>query len=261
MKANQAKRRVSEGKTVFGSFVFSRDPSHVEVLGAAGYDFAIIDMEHAAMGAGDVERLVRAAEASSITPLVRIPTADEPLIGRVLDTGAQGILLPHLTNRAEARRVAQAAHYPPRGVRGACTGVRATEYSSVPFATHVKETATEVWVLGLIEDASAADAIEDILAGGDMDGVMPGPGDLSTSLGVPGELTHPEVTKRVDRVIEAAVNRSLMAGMYVGDPADAGQWIARGARFIVYSLDSKVLYEAYRRGLDRMRAAMPAAGG
>lgn len=253
MKPNQAKRHASEGRTVFGSFVFCREPAHVEILGLAGYDFVIIDTEHAAMDVADVERLVIAADAAGITPVVRLASADPQLIGRVLDLGAQGILLAHLGDRADAERIGQAVRYAPAGIRGACTGVRATGYSATPFDLHVKQTADEVWVLGLIEDPAPVDAIDDILAGGSVDAVLLGPADLSTSLGVPGQFRHPEVTKRVERVIEAAARASVTAGMYVSDPADAEQWIARGARLIVYSLDAKVLYEAYRRALERMR--------
>lgn len=260
MKPNRAKRRAAEGKTVFGSFVFSRDASHVEILGLAGYDFVIIDMEHAPLEVADVERLVMAADATGITPVVRVPNADRQVVGRVLDTGAQGIMLPHLASKEDAARVAQATRYAPSGIRGACSGVRATGYSATPFDVHVRQTGEDVWVLGLIEDASGADAIEDILSGGHIHAVIPGPGDLSTSLGLPGQFNHPDVTKCVDRVIEAAARSpSVIGGMYVSDPDEAEQWMAKGARLIVYGLDAKVLYEAYRRGLDRMRAFLPHA--
>ncbi|MBI2527901.1 MAG: hypothetical protein HYY95_11295 [Candidatus Rokubacteria bacterium] len=253
MRPNHAKRRAHEGRAVFGSFVFCREPAHVEILGLAGYDFVIIDTEHAALDMADVERLVIAADAAAITPIVRVAKADPQLIGRVLDLGAQGILLAHLGSREDAERIGQAVRYASAGIRGACSAVRATGYSATPFDLHVKQTAEEVWVLGLIEDAAAADAIEDILAGGYVDAVMPGPGDLSTSLGVPGQFTHPEVTKRVDRVIEAAGKASVTAAMYVSDPAEAEQWMARGARMIIYSVDAKILYQAYRRALEQMR--------
>lgn len=258
MKPNSAKRRASQGRTVFGSFVFSREPAHVEILGLAGYDFVIIDMEHAPMDIADVERLVVAADAAGITPIVRLANTDHQLIGRVLDTGAQGIMLAHLASAEDAKRISQAVQYAPGGIRGACTGVRATGYSATPFDVHVTQTADEIWVLGLIEDPAAADAIDDILAGGYVHAVMPGPADLSTALGLPGQFRHPDVTKRVDRVIEAAVRASAIAGMYVSDPADAEQWIAKGARLIVYGLDAKILYEAYRRALERMRGSVPA---
>ncbi len=105
-----------------------------------------------------------------------------------------------------------------------------------------------------------ADAVADILSGSHIPAVIPGPGDLSTSLGLPGQFNHPEVTKRVARVIEAAArSSSVIAGMYVSDPGEAEQWMAKGARLIVYGLDAKVLYEAYRRGLDRMRTFLPHA--
>jgi 4-hydroxy-2-oxoheptanedioate aldolase len=258
VKINKVKQRINEGHTVFGSFVFSPEASHVEILGLAGYDFVILDMEHAPMGIKEVERLVIAAEAVDITPIVRIPSRDPQMIGRILDTGAQGIMVPHLMSKADAKQIAQAVHYPPAGIRGTCSGVRATGYSSTSFDMHVQQTSKEVWVVGLIEDADAADVIEEIIADGNIDVVSAGPADLSSSLGVPGQFKHPEVMNRVKRVVEVArkSNRTVSA-IYVTDPVDAEQWIRNGVRVIIYGLDFKVLYEAYHRGLERMQSLAP----
>ncbi len=257
MKTNQAKRRVADGRVVFGSFVFSAETAHVEILGLTGYDFAILDLEHAALSLREVERLVLAADAAGVTSIVRVPTQVPDLIGRVLDTGAQGLMLPHVKGRGEVLRISRAVRYPPDGIRGACTGVRAAGYTAIPFDLHVKQTAEEVWVLGLIEDAEAGAAIEEIVTSG-LDVVIPGPADLSASLGVPGQFQHPSVTDMADRVMKAASGSGrAVAGMYVANPAHAEQWIRKGARVIVYGIDTRVMCDAYRRGIEQMRAFVP----
>lgn len=258
MRLNQAKRRLNDGGVVFGSFVFCGETAHVEILGLAGYDFAIIDLEHAALDIKDVERLVLAADAAGVTSVVRVPAQEAHVIGRILDTGAQGIMVPHVTSKTEASNIMQALRYPPDGIRGTCTGVRAAGYSATPFDLHVKQTLEEVWVLGLIEEAKGVEAIEEIVGSG-IDVVIPGPADLSASLGVPGQFQHPSVIEMVDRVCRATNgSRQTVAGMYVADPDHAERWIREGARVIIYGIDTRVMYGAYRRGLEQMRTFMRA---
>src|SRR5436190_4741164 len=118
MRTNTTKAKLAEGKVVFGAIIGGHAPDLVELFGAIGYDFVMIDCEHGPMNLEEVEHMVRAAEVFGITPIARIPNHEDSTILRFLDRGVQGIIVPHVNTRAIAEAVAQAARYYPAGHRG-----------------------------------------------------------------------------------------------------------------------------------------------
>lgn len=206
------------------------------------------------MDLADVENHIRAANFSGISPLVRVPGPDHGLIGRVLDLGAEGILLPHFgVDRAAARAFAAGLRYAPVGHRPSCTGVRAAGYTIGSYADYVKHANAEVLGIGLVEDVEAVADLDAILAESKIDAVMPGPGDLSTSMGVPGRPTHPRVREAVAKIMASARREGLRVGMYLNSVAEAADW--PGVDFYVYMMDVKVLAIAYSEAAKGIRAA------
>src|SRR5712692_152375 len=128
MRTNTTKAKLAGGNVVFGGIISSYAPELVELLGAIGYDFVMLDCEHGPMGVDQVENMVRAAEVFGITPIARIPDHGEATILRFLDRGLQGIIIPHVNTGEEAKAVANAARYYPDGHRGAASG-RAHDYN------------------------------------------------------------------------------------------------------------------------------------
>lgn len=247
------------GGVPIGSFVFSRASSNVEIIGRAGFDFVILDMEHAPLELGEVESHIRASNLSAISPLVRVPGPDHGLIGKVLDLGAEGILLPHFgLDRAAAREFAACLRYAPVGHRPSCTGVRAAGYTIGSYAEYVKHANAEVIGIGLVEDIEPVANLDAILAEAKIDAVMPGPGDLSTSLGVPGQPTHPSVREAVAKIMASARKAGLRVGMYLNSVAETADW--PGVDFYVYMMDVKVLAIAYADAAKGIRAATKKAG-
>src|SRR5215510_8622590 len=122
MRTNTTKAKLGEGKVVFGAIISRHAPDLVELFGAIGYDFVMIDGEHGSMSLDDVEHMVRAAEAFDITPIARIPNHEDSTILRFLDRGVQGIIVPHINTREMAAAVAGAARYHPDGHRGVAGG-------------------------------------------------------------------------------------------------------------------------------------------
>ena len=255
MAANGVRRLLEQGRSAFGTFIFSTDPAMTEIAGSAGFDFVIIDMEHASLDSRDVQNHLRAAEAKGVTGFVRVGTRDPQAMARALDAGAAGIVLPHLGPADDTHRLAGAIRYSPMGSRPTCTGVRATDYSIRTFSEYARESNDDVWLIGLVEDRETVDVIEDVVSVPGLDVVMPGPADLSVSYGVPGDFTHPEVEAAVDRIFAATRERSTAAlAMYISDPSDVAPWLAKGARIFVYSIDYKIMAKACRETMERLRA-------
>jgi len=131
MKENRMKRKLKEGEAVHGSFVKITDPATIEIAAYRGFDFVIIDLEHGPHSVQGAQNLVRAAELGGITPVIRVVENSPSHILRALDIGAQGVELPHISNRKDAEKAAKAVRYFPRGERGLCRFVRAARYSSI----------------------------------------------------------------------------------------------------------------------------------
>lgn len=258
-RRNRVRALLEAGQPAFGTFLYLGDPAVAELLGHAGLDFVVIDMEHTALGLETIENLVRAADAAGTTPLIRVPENSEKLINRVLETGAAGIMVPHVMDREDAERAVAYVKYPPQGVRGMCRVTRATSYREEAFWDYAVEANRETMVIALIEDREAAEGIEEILQVDGLDVVIPGRGDLSCSYGVGGHLEHPVVNAAAERVIRAGFDTpGKAAGMVVFKAEEARAWIDLGALFMMFSQDSRVLVNAYRAAMQTMRAALAA---
>lgn len=253
------RRKLEGGECGLGTFIFSPDPSHTEIVAAAGFDLAVIDMEHAALGIGDVVNHVRAADAAGVSCWVRVGHPQAHEIGRLLDCGVQGVMLPHLGLDMPATRAAlDAFRYAPQGTRGTCTGVRSLAHGLGNFAEYAAASNREAMAVGLVEDAAVVENIEAVLAECRLDAVVPGgPGDLATSLGLHGQGNHPRVQAAVRRVVEAAkAVPGLKVGVYLTDAESAAQWTDMGVDFFLCSIDYRVMARAFLQLHTTLRAAL-----
>lgn len=260
LKANRIRDSWAKGGTPIGTFIFSHDAAVVETVGRAGFDFALIDMEHTALEMRDVEAHIRAAAAVDIAALVRVPNFDGVVISRVLDSGADGIVFPHFGRDREASRLfAENLRYAPNGHRPSCTGVRSAGYGLAPFAEYVRHADASVLGIGLIEDVEVIPHLDAIFAASRIDAIMPGPGDLATALGLHGQPTHPRVKTAIDEIVRAARRAGLRCGMYLNSVDEAHEWVAAGADFLIYLMDSKVLALAYTAAACSLHRSIEAA--
>lgn len=258
MEPNLLRRRWQSGKPAIGTFIFSSDPANVEIAALAGLDFAVIDLEHAPLGVAEAAAHIRAAAGAGITALVRIPPTDAGIIGKLLDTGARGILFAHFgKDPAAARAFGSALRYAPSGDRPSCTGVRAASYALTSYAEYVKRADTDMVAIGLVEDAEVLPGLDALLKEVRVDALMPGPGDLSTSLGLYGQPTHPRVKQAVSEVIAAARRNGLRVGMYLNSPGEIRDWAPLKLDFYIYLFDTKLLAQAYAAAVTEIRAALP----
>jgi len=208
VRINKLKQTIIDGNVGFGGIISGNSPEIVELLGAIGYDFVMIDCEHGPMDVAQVENMVRAAEAFNITPLARIPDHSDTTILRFLDRGIQGIIVPHVNTGEQAESIARAARYYPEGHRGVGGG-RSTDYG---MGGSREESAqwinSSIMVIPMIEEVEAIENLDDILAVKGIDMLHVVSGDLSQSMGYPGQDV---VWKAMDDVVK----RTRESGKFV----------------------------------------------
>ena len=200
MRQNRVKALMREGKLALGKYVSLADPQVVEIIGIAGFDAAFIDMEHTGFDLPLIEEMIRASDLAGVTSMVRVPDNDAKLILRILDMGAEGIIVPHIDGIEGARQAVAAARYPPLGERGGAGGTRAARFGSVAWNDHVRQSNDEIILSVMTEDEKGINDIEAIAALDGVDLVSIGPTDLSQALGV----TDPADPRLRDKVNEMA---------------------------------------------------------
>jgi len=180
-----------------------RGPTVVELIGLAGCDGVRIDLEHSALDLDDVQVKILAAERMVITPIVKVPSLDPALIGRLLAIGAGGISAPQLRTIADVKALIDAVRYPPLGNRGIGVVTRATRYGTIPVKHHLASDIDDVLLLVVIEDAALLPHLEDLVALEGIDVIAVGPADLGSSLGVGGMPNHPNLSEAIERIASA----------------------------------------------------------
>lgn len=193
-----------------GTFVMSASPVVAEAVGCAGFDWAVIDMEHTPLDLADLVHLLQAVAGTPMLPITRIPWNDTVMVKRLLDAGAQTILFPFVQNAAEAAKAVAACKYPPSGVRGMAAMSRGSRFGTVK--DYFKLANDGVSVIVQIESPEAMDRLEQIAQGPGVDSIFIGPGDLSGAMGHVGDLLHPAV---VD-VMARSVKRCHALGKPIG---------------------------------------------
>jgi len=252
-KINKVKKVINEGKTVYGSFVQIPSPAVVEILAHAGFDFVIIDTEHAPFSIETAENLVRAAQLHDICPIIRVTDNDPTKILRALDTGAYGVHIPHVSSRTDAEAIIKAAKYAPQGERGACPYVRAADYSAFDQNEYFLSANENTLLVALIEGIEGVNNIDEILSVPGIDVAFLGPYDLSQSLGLIGQIDHPQVMKELEKVIMKANEKNVIIGTFADTIERAFKWRDLGCRFIAYSLDVGLLLNAGRDVLRKLK--------
>jgi hydroxycarboxylate dehydrogenase B len=202
MRSNRVKALLKEGKNVYGSEVSRlRSPEVPRLYAAAGFDFVFIDMEHSAFSLETVADLVQGARMADIVPLVRVPQAEYVWVARVLDLGAQGIIVPRVNTARQAADVVSWTRYPPLGIRGfACTAAQ-TDHKAVAADAFIEASQRETLCVIQVERQEAVDNLEEMLAVPGVDVACLGYMDLSVDLGIPGQLEHPRMVQAVERLI------------------------------------------------------------
>jgi 2-dehydro-3-deoxyglucarate aldolase/4-hydroxy-2-oxoheptanedioate aldolase len=245
-------QRLREGDLLVGTFVSLGSPLVANVLATAGFDFVLLDLEHGAGDEGVLQAQMFAAEAGGAAAVVRTETFERIRIGRVLDLGAAGVMLPRVDSARQAAQATVHLRYPPEGDRGVAGANRARRFGlrTEPFA----DASGEVACIVQIESDQAVAEVDAIAAVPGVDALFVGPSDLSHSLGVPGDLDAGPFRDAVQRVLAAARAQGVAAGILAPTPERGRQFIADGFTLVGLGGDATLLAAAARDVLSAARS-------
>ena len=256
LNGGQLRDRLAAGHATLGTFVGTASPVTAEVCAAAGFDWLLVDLEHGLGGEAQVGATVPAAAAYGVPTLVRVESEARIRIGRVLDAGAAGVMLPRLDTPAQVQAAIKHLYYPPRGDRGVATYNRACRFGLDPGA--LDRGNDEVLCVVQIESVRAVAAAEEIAAIDGVDVLFVGPRDLSHDLGVPGQVQAPVFLDALEQVRLASRKAGKACGLLVNDGAAAAAKLDEGWTFVAIGSDSTLLVTAATSQLARARKGGPA---
>ena len=245
---NSFKHALKAGSAQIGLWSSLSSNYSVEVIAGAGFDWMLLDSEHSPADLENLLLQLQAAAAYATHPVVRVPWNDMVTIKRVLDIGAQSLLVPYISSAEEARAAVSYVRYPPQGVRGVAGTTRATRFGRVKdYARHAHE---EICLLLQVETQAGLDAIEAICETEGVDGVFVGPADLHASLGHTGEIANPKVKPVIDDAIRRIGRAGKAPGILTPSEDDARHWLDCGALFVAVGADVGIL----ARGAEALAA-------
>lgn len=249
---NPFKKALSEGRTLIGCWLDLADRYPTQIMGHAGFDWLLIDGEHAPNDVRAITEQLAALDASPSHPIVRVPVGETWMIKQLLDMGAQSLLVPMVESADQARELVRACRYPPHGVRG--VGYSLAPASRFGAVTDYGETANEqVCLLVQVESRKGLAALDDILAVDGIDGVFIGPSDLAADMGLLGQPENPQV---LDAVMDA-IRRIDAVGKPAGLISLAEQTLhaslEAGARFVAVGVDIDFLVTPARAAATKWK--------
>ena len=245
---------LEQGDTLLGSFLSTGYPVNAELMGLAGFDFLIIDLEHGMGSERDILSQRHALQHTPAIPVVRVESHEKQRVHRLLDLGVQGIMFPRVDTAAQARECIAAMRYPPHGVRGVATVVRAAGYGS-HFADYKGESLTNLLPIIQIESAEAVNNVEEIAAVDGVGVLFVGPIDLSTSLGVFRQYDHPLFLDALNKTLDAAQRHNRAAGILLPGVDTTRHYRDMGFRFLTAGTDVMLLKTAATQLVQDLRSA------
>lgn len=249
----KTKEKLRAGQPTFGGWMMIGHPAVAEIMAGEGFDWIGVDLEHTAIDVAAFEAAARAVKGTGCDLLARLPGCDESLAKRVLDAGAAGIIVPSVNTPELARRAVAIAKFPPDGVRGASL-CRATDFGR-EFAAYFSAHNDRVIVVIMLEHIDAVARADEILATPGVDAALIGPYDLSSSMGLAGQLQHPEVLAAQQTILDACCARDIPAGIHVVpvDPGELRRRIDQGFRFLACGIDTAFIMTGCRLMLEGIR--------
>lgn len=250
---NRFKRALRDGRQQIGLWCSLPGGYVAEAVAGSGFDWLLFDTEHSPTDALSVLPQLQAVAPYDVSAVVRPASNDAVLIKRILDLGAQSLLVPYVQNAEEARAAVRAMRYPPDGIRGVAGVTRATRFGRIPG--YAKTAADELCLLVQIETEQALGELEKIAAVDGVDGVFIGPADLAASLGIAGELGHPKLIATIENAIGRIRACGKPAGILTPDNAFAARCIELGTTFTAVGADATLLARGSEKLAQQFRKA------
>ena len=231
MRINKIKKKLKNGEPVFGTMIKEMKSINIpELLEIAGFDYFVIDMEHASYDMSEIAGILQYARKTEISGVVRIPRLDYAYVAKALDMGAEGIWAPHLDTLATGEGSRPFREIPPRGIRGAAVPLFRTKERQEfkQAADYFRAVNEETLLIAQIECAESIGHVEAITATPGIDVAMMGTQDLSLDLGYPGQGTHPEMRAAIQKVVDACKKNGKASGNHIANIDELRYWIGRG---------------------------------
>ena len=239
---NTILEKLKKGESTIGTWIQISSPDVAEILGKAGYEWVAVDLEHGGFSRSVLKDIFRALELNNTVPLARVAQCTPQNIKEALDAGAQGIILPMIESKAQLEDGISWSYYPPKGTRG--VGYSRANLFGQNFDEYVKKFSSKVLIVAQIEHINAVANLDDILSVKDLDAIMVGPYDLSGSMGITAQFSHPEFIRTLDDIFQKARHHAIPMGLHIVQPDKEllADKIKQGYQFIAYGIDSVFLY-------------------
>ncbi len=248
------RKRVLAGECVYGTMIRqARDPGAPVIFASVGYDFVLIDMEHGNYSMETVADLIRGAKSAGIAPIIRVPHLEPHFISRILDAGAEGVMVPMTSTKEQAEAIVRYSKYTPIGQRGFGTQTGQTDYKPLKAIDFMKEANEHTLIIAQIETREAIENVDAILSTEGIDVGLIGPNDLSISLGIPDQLASEAVTQAIEKVVETARKRGKASGIHIGNTELIRKWRTKGMTVLACSTDIGFMFNASKSTLEEMK--------
>jgi 2-dehydro-3-deoxyglucarate aldolase/4-hydroxy-2-oxoheptanedioate aldolase len=256
MRVNLTREKLLKGGTALGcALQVYRSPEIARTFAAAGFDYVFIDLEHGSFNLETAQDMIVAANSSGITPIVRVAELLYSLVARLLDSGAQGIILPRVEDPRILEEALSWMRFPPQGKRGYGVNPTMIGYEARSFGEIIEHQNRNTLAVVQFETQTAMDRADELLSLKGVDIAMVGPADLSISLGVPGQFEHPTLISTVEGLIEKCNKYGVAPGIQVRTAALAKAWIDRGMRFVGAGGEHGLLLDKAKETVAQLRPA------
>lgn len=254
MRTNVTKEKLRRGELVLGcAMQHFRTPEVARLFAAAGFDYVFLDGEHSGFDLETLQDVIAAAARAGITPIVRPAELLYSLTARLLDVGAQGVILPRVEDPKLLQEAVSWTRFPPLGKRGFGMMAPVLDYEPRGMPEIVEHCNANTLVVTQFESRLALERADELLSIEGVDVALVGPADLSIALGIPGQFDHPLLVETVTRLIEQCQEHGVASGIHLRDVGLALPWVARGMRFISVGSEHSLLLEKSQEVVHRMR--------
>ena len=248
------KKRLQQGETLIGGWLNLGNSVTAEILGMSGFDWVLIDLEHGTGMESEVLHQLQALEHTPAAALVRVESNQRQRIHRILDMGAEGIMIPRINNAMEAKEVANSLHYPPEGSRGIAKMIRATGFQS-DFSEYYNKAKENILGIVQVETKEILDHLDTVASTPGIDVLFIGPSDLSMALGIFGQFDHPLFKDALKATVNAAQKAGKTVGTLLSKPEDFSTYHDMGIRMIACGADSGFVADGARTMAKKLNAA------
>ncbi len=245
------KTRLKNHEKLYGSFLSNTGwGGYIEILKHHGYDFVLIEAEHAPLSYAKMEELLRTARLADIHPVIRVSSLEYTLIAKAMDMGGISIMVPHIESAEQAQEIVNWAKYPPVGERGAGGYKLLFEPDKQKYVNNANEDGI---IIVQIESRKGIEQLDHILQVPNIDAILIGPFDLSVDLGCAGQTNHPSVVAAIETIIQKCQAKNMPIGIHLSNVQELKEWSKRGVTLLSFGSDIQALFTTAQKNIELVK--------